>query len=138
MNWKKIAAAIALCGAAGTAGAVGNIADVTVYDRAENRTLPVYRHDGRYYVVGKPGNEYQVRVRNRAGADILAVVSVDGVNAVSGETANWSQTGYVLGPRPGLRHPGLAQEPASGSRPSSSPSTRTRTPRAPAGRRTSA
>jgi len=97
MNWKKIAVAVALCGAAGTAGAVGNIADVTVHDRVENRMLPIYRHEGRYYVVGKPGNEYQVRVRNRAGGDILAVVSVDGVNAVSGETANWSQTGYVLG-----------------------------------------
>ena len=97
MNWKKIAVAVALCGTAGTAGAVGNIADVTVHDRVENRMLPIYRHDGRYYVVGRPGNEYQVRVRNRAGADILAVVSVDGVNAVSGETANWSQTGYVLG-----------------------------------------
>lgn len=97
MNWKKIAAAIALCSAASTAGAVGGIADVTVYDRAENRTLPLYRHEGRYYVVGRPGNEYQVRVRNRTGADILTVVSVDGVNAVSGETADWSQTGYVLG-----------------------------------------
>ena len=97
MNWKKIAAAMLLCSATGTAGAVGGIADVTVYDRAENRTLPVYRHDGRYYVVGRPGNEYQIRVSNRTGADILTVVSVDGVNAVSGETADWSQTGYVLG-----------------------------------------
>ena len=97
MNWKRIAAAIALCSATGTAGAVGGIADVTVYDRAENRTLPVYRHDGRYYVVGRPGNEYQIRVSNRTGADILTVLSVDGVNAVSGETADWSQTGYVLG-----------------------------------------
>lgn len=99
MNWKKIATVIALCGATGTAGAVGGIADVTVYDRAENLTLPVYRHEGRYYVVGRPGNEYQIRVRNRTGADILTVVSVDGVNAVSGETADWSQTGYVLGRR---------------------------------------
>lgn len=97
MKLKKFAAALALWAVAGTAGAVGGIADVTVYDRAQARTLPVYRHDGRYYVVGKPGNEYQIRVRNRTGADILAVVSVDGVNAVSGETADWSQTGYVLG-----------------------------------------
>lgn len=97
MNWKKITAAIALCGAAGAAGAVGNLADITVYDRAENRALPIYRHEGRYYVVGRPGNEYQVRVRNRTGADILALVSVDGVNAISGETASWDQTGYVVG-----------------------------------------
>ena len=98
MNWKKIAAAVTLCGATGTAGAVGNIADVTVYDRADGRALPVYQHQGRHYVVGKPGNEYQIRVRNRSGADVLAVMSVDGVNAISGETANWNQTGYVLAP----------------------------------------
>ena len=98
MNWKKIATAAALCGAAGTAGAVGNIADVAVYDRAEGRALPVYRYEGRYYVVGRPGNEYQVRVQNRSGADVLAVISVDGVNAISGETASWNQSGYVLAP----------------------------------------
>jgi hypothetical protein len=79
------------------AGAVGSIADVTVYDRMENRTLPIHQHNGRYYVVGKPGNEYQIRIANRGRQEILSVLSVDGVNAVSGETANWAQTGYVLG-----------------------------------------
>jgi hypothetical protein len=97
MNWRRIAAALLLAGTAGSAGAVGRLADVTLVDRTENRTLPVYQHQGRYYVAGRPGNEYQIRVRNRTGGDILAVVSVDGVNAVNGETAHWSQTGYVLG-----------------------------------------
>lgn len=99
MDWRRIAAALLLAGTAGTAGAVGRLADVTLVDRTENRTLPVYQHQGRYYVAGRPGNEYQIRVRNRTGADILAVVSVDGVNAVNGETAHWSQSGYVLGAR---------------------------------------
>lgn len=80
-------------------GAVRNLVDVTVYDLTERRALPVHRHKGRLYVVGSPGNEYQIRVRNRTGGDILSVVSVDGVNAVSGETAAWHQTGYVLGPQ---------------------------------------
>jgi len=44
----------------------------------------------------KPGNEYQVTVRNRSGADLLAVISVDGVNVVSGETAAQWQSGYVI------------------------------------------
>jgi len=87
---------------AGPAGAVGKLVDVTVYDRTERRTLPVHLHEGRHYVVGKPGNEYQVRVRNRTGGDILSVVAVDGVNAVSGETAAWHQTGYILGPQQGF------------------------------------
>lgn len=74
----------------------GGLIDLSVYDRTEGKRLPVYWHEGRAYVVGKPGNEYQVSVKNRLREDILAVVSVDGVNVVSGETAHPSQTGYVL------------------------------------------
>jgi len=97
-----IVAGLLLWATAGPAGAVGSLVDVTVYDQTERRTLPVHRHEGRHYVVGKPGNEYQIRVRNRTGGDILSVVSVDGVNAVSGETAAWNQTGYVLGSHQGF------------------------------------
>lgn len=80
------------------AAAVGGLADLSVYDRSEGRSLPVYWHGGRAWVVGKPGNEYQLNVRNRQGEDLLAVLSVDGVNVVSGETANVQQGGYVLSP----------------------------------------
>ena len=93
---RKMIAAVFACVFAGQAGAVGRIADVTVFDRTDNRTLPVYHYEGRYYVAGSPGNEYEVNVRNTQSGSLLAVVSVDGVNAVSGETANWNQTGYVL------------------------------------------
>lgn len=82
--------------------AVGSLADVNVYDRSDGRRLPVYWHDGQAYVVGKPGNEYQVTVRNRQGAEVLAVVSVDGVNVITGETAHPQQSGYVLAPGGGL------------------------------------
>jgi hypothetical protein len=84
------------------AGAVGSLADVTVYDRTEGKRLQVYRHQGRAYVVGKPGNEYQVSLRNRAGDDVLAIVSVDGVNVITGQSAAPQQSGYVLAPRGGM------------------------------------
>lgn len=74
----------------------GRLADVRIFDRAQGKELPVYWHEGRAYVVGRPGNEYQVSVRNQAGEDVLAVVSVDGVNVLSGQTANAGQSGYVL------------------------------------------
>jgi hypothetical protein len=93
---KRFFCTVALVLAAGQALALSNFADVTLYDRVEQRTLPVYWHEGRAYVVGRPGNEYQITVRNRAGQDVLAVVSVDGVNVVSGETASASQSGYVI------------------------------------------
>ena len=80
------------------AGAVGRLADVSIVDRASGRELPVYWHEGQPYVVGKPGSEYKVTIRNRRGEDLLAVVSVDGVNVVSGQTASFDQGGYVLSP----------------------------------------
>ena len=75
----------------------GSLARVTVFDRTANRELPIHWRDGRAYVAGQPGNEYQVRVRNAAGEDLLAVVSVDGVNAITGQPARATQSGYVLG-----------------------------------------
>ena len=80
------------------AAAVGGLAEVTVFDRSDGRQLPVYWHEGRAYVVGKPGNEYSVRIRNRQRDDVLGVISVDGVNVVTGETAVAQQSGYVLAP----------------------------------------
>ena len=79
--------------------AAGGIADITVVDRTEGRPLQVYYHQGKAWVVGKPGTEYSVRLRNRLGEDVLGVVSVDGVNVVTGETATAQQSGYVLGSR---------------------------------------
>jgi hypothetical protein len=96
MKTKQWACAALLAACSAGAGAVGNLADLTVYDRNEGRPLPVYWHQGRAYVVGKPGNEYQIQVRNRQGEEVLAVMSVDGVNILSGETASTQQGGYVL------------------------------------------
>lgn len=79
--------------------AIGRLADVSVIDRASGRTLPVHWHGGQAYVVGKPGHEYRILVRSRDGGDVLAVLSVDGVNVITGESAHPRQSGYVIGPR---------------------------------------
>ena len=74
------------------------LAGVDIYDRTNRQALETYRHDGKRYVIGTPGHEYAVRIRNRTGGRLLAVVSVDGVNAVTGETASPGQSGYVIEP----------------------------------------
>lgn len=74
------------------------LAQVDVIDRDTGEHLAVYWHDGQRWVAGAPGHRYAVAVRNHDAGRILAVVSVDGVNAVSGETACWNQGGYVLSP----------------------------------------
>jgi len=91
-----LAAAGLLCCA--PAQAVGGLVDVNVIDRDSGARLPVYRHNGQWWVAGRPGARYAIEVRNATGARVLGVMSVDGVNVISGETASWEQTGYVLSP----------------------------------------
>lgn len=94
---KKLLASLALL-AACSASPAAVLLDVGVTDRDSGRRLETYSHRGRLYVVGTPGKRYAVSLRNRSGGRLLAVLSVDGVNAVSGETASPAQTGYVLAP----------------------------------------
>ncbi|TXH73225.1 MAG: hypothetical protein E6Q88_05490 [Lysobacteraceae bacterium] len=74
------------------------LVDIDVIDRDTGEWLPEYRHRGRDWIPGSPGHRYSVRMTNTTGERVLVVLSVDGVNAISGETASAGQTGYVLGP----------------------------------------
>ena len=74
------------------------LATLELVDRDSGLALPRYPHGGRQYVAGHPGARYALRVRNLSATRVLVVLSVDGVNVVSGETADWNQTGYVLEP----------------------------------------
>ena len=93
-----LAAAAATACSAPPAAAVGSIVDVQIVDRDRAETLSTWRHRGASYVAGRPGDRYAVRLTNRSPGRVLVVLSVDGVNAVSGDTAAVSQTGYVLAP----------------------------------------
>jgi hypothetical protein len=79
--------------------AVGALVEVELVDRSREAPLETFHHRGHAWVAGRPGSRYAVRLTNRSGARVLVVLSVDGVNAVSGETASPGQSGYVLGPR---------------------------------------
>ena len=78
--------------------AVGSLVDMQVIDRSRSETLATWRFRGASYIAGRPGDRYAVRLTNRSSSRVLVVLSVDGVNAVSGETAATGQTGYVLAP----------------------------------------
>jgi hypothetical protein len=78
--------------------AAGQLVDVAVINRATGQRIPVHLHQGRMYVVGSPGERYAVYLANRTGKRVMTVVSVDGVNVVTGETASPDQSGYVLAP----------------------------------------
>jgi len=92
-RWILAVLLMMFCSAAFSAG---NVTRVEIVDSATGRTLPVYNSGGRHYVAGTPGREYSIRLRNRVYEELLAVVSVDGVNVVTGETASVDQGGYIL------------------------------------------
>jgi hypothetical protein len=76
----------------------GSLVEVTVTNRTTGAQQPLYRHQGKLYVAGSPGDRYAVSLRNKTAGRVLTVLSVDGVNAISGETAAVDQAGYVLDP----------------------------------------
>ena len=93
-----LACAIPPAACAGRPWSSASLVELEVVDRDSGRVLHTYRHAGQRWVAGEPGHRYTVRLRNRSGQRVLAVLSVDGINAIDGRSAEPGQAGYVLGP----------------------------------------
>ena len=80
------------------ASAAGRWGDVRVIHRDSGEILRTHWHRGESWVAGEPGARYAIELYNPSRERLLFVVSVDGVNVVTGETARFDQAGYVLEP----------------------------------------
>ncbi|HMY15927.1 MAG TPA: hypothetical protein PKA58_06340 [Polyangium sp.] len=58
--------------------------------------LPTFLHNGKKFVMGTMGQRYRIRVTNPTAQRVEAVVSVDGLDAIDGQTASTSKRGYVV------------------------------------------
>lgn len=87
-----------LCALSASACAARPLVDLSVVDRDTGATLQTYVQHGRCYIPGEPGHRYALHMYNHTGERVMVVLSVDGVNAVTGQTAGANQAGYVLGP----------------------------------------
>lgn len=72
--------------------------NLRVIDRQRGREIPVYRHRNQLWIAGEPGVRYAIELRNSTPERLLGVVSVDGINVITGDTAAASQAGYVVSP----------------------------------------
>lgn len=81
----------------GSSHVVSSPYEVELLDAA-GRSLPTFDADGRFYVLGNIGERYRIRVSNPTSSRIEAVVSVDGLDVIDGETATVGKRGYVVGP----------------------------------------
>lgn len=71
---------------------------IDLVDRDLGQWLPQYPHRGEQWIAGQPGHRYGVRLVNTTGERVLVVLSIDGINAITGATADPAQSGYVLAP----------------------------------------
>ncbi|HET6720622.1 MAG TPA: hypothetical protein VFH22_13295 [Rhodocyclaceae bacterium] len=93
-----IALLIGLVGCS-TSGQAARLVDVDIVNRSTGERLTPIRHHGKLYVAGRPGDRYGIELRNKQGGRVLTVISVDGVNVLTGQTAAPLQSGYVLDSR---------------------------------------
>lgn len=93
----RLLALLLLGGAAFPVPAVPRV-DVAVVDRETGQWLAPVGHRGERWIEGTPGHRYGIRLASATGRRVLVVLSVDGINAITGQTASPSQAGYVLDP----------------------------------------
>ncbi|KQW41171.1 MULTISPECIES: hypothetical protein [unclassified Roseateles] len=94
----QLAALTGLAGLHASCAAVVSppLLDMQLIDRDSGAALARYASRGRQFSPGAPGARYAIRLSNRSAERVLVVLAVDGVNAITGDTAAWSQSGYVL------------------------------------------
>ncbi|HEU0035722.1 MAG TPA: hypothetical protein VFQ53_34155 [Kofleriaceae bacterium] len=97
----------------GTAIAIG-IAPAKIrapYDvqviREGGETLPTYAMKDRFYVQGNVGERYIIRVTNPTPNRVEAVVTVDGLDVIDGESGDLRKRGYVVPPYGDVRIEGF-------------------------------
>ena len=88
-------ALVAMLGCAQT-GLAAYLVDVSVIDRNTGERLTPYRQDGKLYVAGTPGARYSIELRGKRAERVLTVLSVDGINVLTGQSAATLQSGYVI------------------------------------------
>ena len=71
-----------------------SIASVEV--RVHGRPLREHLHKGEYWMEGRKGSDFTIRVRNKIWQRILAVVSIDGLSVMDGKEASFDSGGYVI------------------------------------------
>jgi hypothetical protein len=70
--------------------------EITLEDEFGNQ-LPSYPQRGETFSLGREGQRYNVRIHNRSGRRIEAVVSVDGRDVLSGQPGDFKhQRGYIV------------------------------------------
>ena len=56
-----------------------------------------YQHEGNTFIEAKSGSTFSIKLKNNYSGRVMAVISVDGVDVITGENAVETESGYVIG-----------------------------------------
>jgi len=69
-----------------------------------------YSHDGKIFIEGRPNSTYSIKIKNNTHKGALAIISVDGINVISGDIATEQGAGYVVDKRSSTVIKGFRQD----------------------------
>jgi hypothetical protein len=87
-----------------------------VHILVDGNTVKEYTKDGKTFIEAKHGSEYTIKIKNNTARRVLAVVSVDGINVVTGQVATPEDTGYVINGYGSLNLQGYRKDEEGGGR----------------------
>jgi hypothetical protein len=61
-----------------------------------DKPIRKFPHNDKVFIEARKGQEYSVRIKNNSSSRILAVTSVDGLDVLTGKTADADSSGYVI------------------------------------------
>lgn len=70
--------------------------NVSMHVQVNGRACKEYSQNGNTYIESRHGSNYTVKIKNDNPHRIMTVVSVDGLDVISGKAAAESDTGYII------------------------------------------
>lgn len=72
----------------------------------KGRPVVEYGHNGKTFVEGREGSEFEIEFTNRTNTRVEAVLSVDGLSITDGQAAGPNSAGYLVDPHKSVVIPG--------------------------------
>ena len=73
-----------------------NMHNVSMHVQVNGRACKEYTHKGMSFIEARHGTNYTVKIKNDNPYRVMAVLSVDGLDVISGKVAAESDTGYII------------------------------------------
>lgn len=64
--------------------------------QVDNKSVTEYSHEGSYFIEGREGKDFTLRITNNRNNRVLAIPSVDGLSVLDGKPASHDSMGYII------------------------------------------